>query len=94
MFSIDLVCDEGTWCGKSKNIPGLFLEADSLGEFLREVQDIAPYLIEKNLNITEGEIVIELSVQNSESSSTESSHSLKPIYSMKGEALRTVAMAY
>ena len=63
-FSIDLSYDEGTWCGTSSDIPGLFLEADSIKEFLREVQDIAPYLIERNLNIREKEILIHFNLQH------------------------------
>ncbi len=94
VFSIDLSYDDGTWCSTSEDIPGLFLESESLKEFLQAVQDIAPYLIEKNLNITEDEIVIELNVQKTEPVSTEMSHSLKPTYTLNDEALRAVAMAY
>ena len=46
-FSIDLSYEpeDGVWSGTSKDIPGLFLEADSFTEFLCEAKDIAPYLI-------------------------------------------------
>ena len=59
-FSIDLSYDpeDGVWSGTSKDIPGLFLEADSITEFLSEAKDIAPYLISQNLNVTEGEIMV------------------------------------
>lgn len=37
-FSIDLSYEpeDGVWSGTSKDIPGLFLEADSFTEFLSE----------------------------------------------------------
>jgi len=92
-FSIDVSYDEGTWCGTSNNIPGLFLEADTRQEFLQAVLDIAPYLIEKNLKITGGDIWIEFNVSHNQKTLDKTNDSIRPIYSFKGEALQTFAMA-
>ena len=56
VFSINLSYDEGVWFGTSEDIPGLFLEADTIEELIIETNEIAPYLIEENLKITQGEI--------------------------------------
>ena len=46
-FSIDLSYDseDGVWSGTSKDIPGLFLEADSFTEFLCEAKDVITELL-------------------------------------------------
>ena len=56
VFSINLSYDESVWSGTSEDIPGLFLEADTIEELIIETKEIAPYLIEENLKITQGEI--------------------------------------
>ena len=56
VFLINLSYDERVWSGTSEDIPGLFLEADTIEELIIETKEIAPYLIEENLKITQGEI--------------------------------------
>ena len=54
-FSLDLNYDQecGVWSGTSKEIPGLFLEAESISELLEEGVEMIPYLLAENLHITE-----------------------------------------
>ncbi len=57
IYTIDVKYDpqDKIWSGSSKDIPGLFLEAESYEEFVAEANDIAPHLIKNNLRIPEGE---------------------------------------
>ena len=56
-FSIDVIYDAevGVFVGTSKDIPGLTVEVESIHEFFETVMDIVPYLLEKNLNVTDNE---------------------------------------
>lgn len=86
-FSIDLSYDpeDGVWSGTSKDIPGLFLEADSITEFLSEAKDVAPYLISRNLNITEGEIKFCIITDNIASLRKERGSSPRTTYALQNK---------
>ena len=59
-FAIDVLWDEEAkvFVGTSKDIPGLTLEADRLGELLDAAFDTVPSLIEQNLSLPEGAEVL------------------------------------
>ena len=94
-FSIDLSYDpeDGVWSGTSKDIPGLFLEADSFTEFLCEAKEIAPYLISQNLNINGGEIMVCIITDDIAPLQKERGSSLRATYALREETIETVVMA-
>ena len=61
-FLIELIYDPecNVFVGISKDIPGLTLEADSIQQFVKEAVEVVPYLLEENLNITEGEVSVQI----------------------------------
>ena len=94
-FSIDLSYEpeDGVWSGTSKDIPGLFLEADSFTEFLCEAKDVAPYLISQNLDTTEGEILICIITDDIAPLQKERGSSLRTTFALQEEMIEAVAMA-
>ncbi len=92
-FHIDLSYDSEAriWVGASKDIPGLFLEADSFAEFLTEANDIAPYLISHNLDISEGEAVINIAIDESAKPAARN-NSLNVSYFLRDVTLDAVEM--
>ena len=65
-YSVDVLwCEEAdVFVGTSQDIPGLTLEAESLGGLLDAVFDMVPSLIEQNLGIPEGaEVVVTVRVR-------------------------------
>ena len=93
-FSIELTYDPecNVFIGISKDIPGLTLEADSIQKFIKEAVEVVPYLLEKNLNITEGEVSVQI-VPGKIPAPGQRSNRLKTSYTVSGEAVEAFLMA-
>ncbi len=92
-FSLELFYDQecGVWVGTSKDIPGLFLEAESVSELLKEGEEMIPYLLAENLHITAGEVLVQVDI-NSETKESESvSNEVRTTYAMTGKTVEALA---
>ena len=93
-FLIELTYDPecNVFIGISKDIPGLTLEADSIQKFLKEAVEVVPYLLDKNLNFTEGEVSVQI-VPGKIPAPGQRSNRLKTSYTVSGEAVEAFLMA-
>lgn len=96
-FSIDVIFDEEVevFVGTSEDIPGLTIEENSIHEFLETAMDIVPYLLAKNLNITDnkdGDVNVNIVLK--ELPRTEPKlKQVNPVYSLHEETDHVYAMA-
>ncbi|MGE3624086.1 MAG: DUF1902 domain-containing protein [Bdellovibrionales bacterium] len=65
-LNIHVICkwdsDAKTWWVESKDLPGLVTEAATIPELIQRVMDVAPELIEDNLDLGSGESEILLNL--------------------------------
>ena len=94
IFLIELIYDPecNVFVGISEDIPGLTLEADSIQKFVKEAVEVVPYLLEKNLNITEGEVSVQI-VPGKIPAPKKDSNRLRASYTVSGEAVEAFLMA-
>ena len=96
-FSINVIFDSeaDVFVGRSENIPGLIIEENSIPEFIETAMELVPYLLEKNLNITDndGEVVnVHIDLQTTPETKTKSRR-VNPVYSLHAEPDRAYATA-
>lgn len=92
-FSIEVIYDPEckVFVGISEDIPGLTLEADSFQKFVKEASEVVPYLLEKNLNITEGEVSVQIFPGNIPTPKQQGNR-LRASYTVSSEAVEAFAM--
>ncbi len=96
-FSIDVIFDSDVkvFVGTSEDIPGLTIEENSIHEFLETAMDLVPYLLAKNLKITDnkdGDVSVSITLK--ELPRTEPKmNQVNPVYSLHEEAGQIYSMA-
>ena len=64
LISVEQCPDSGALVGTSDDIPGLILEADTIGQILDAAMDVVPHLLYNNLGLADlGDVVIEVAVR-------------------------------
>lgn len=88
-FSLELFYDQecGVWSGTSKDIPGLFLEAESVSELLKEGEEMIPYLLAENLHHTAGEVLVQVDIKSETKESNPVSNEVRTTYAMSGKTV-------
>jgi hypothetical protein len=82
-YSVEIFqCEEsGAYVGTSQDIPGLTLEADSIGGLLEVVLEMVPQLIEHNLGLPgDAEVQVTLRVRAPLQKKTQANHRPSPRY--------------
>ena len=92
-FSLELYYDQecGVWAGTSKDIPGLFLEAESISELLKEGDEVIPSLLAENLHITAGDILVQVDIKSDTKEPIIVRSDVRTTYAMTGETVGILA---
>ena len=80
-YSVDVFrCTEaGVFVATSEDIPGLTLEADTVGEMLEAVMEMVPQLLEHNLNVPcDADVQVTVRLQQAEQAGVQPGRRLRP----------------